>query len=700
MEAPHRPIGAKGVMPDDTLSTPTPSMHPTSASTASSATLLVAAMSSPSPALIPPSSSSAGVVVVSAPGRTASKLTPSDFLPSVLLGEGSYSQVYLVQSRVDGGRYAMKVLSKAHLQRHARTSVALAEKAALSRCCHPNIVRLYHTFQDASSLYFILELCERGDVLDELEQLQAAAYPLDVVRFYAAQLLWALHYLHHTAHILHRDVKPENLLLNSQRHIKLADFGTAKTLTTPPAAAAASATVPPAAAAAPAVAKKHSFVGTAAYVAPEILREGKVGYGVDQWSAGCSIYHMLTRCTPFHAASEYLTFQRILQGELSIDASVDADAADLIRRLMRSDATQRLGSREEDWAEVELHPFFAGHVDWRRIREGTAQCPPLPPVKEKKFSLLNEDSVLGWSSPAARAERGGDGDMEEQEVEEVEEGDALDELADDDGEEERARGQLLSEPAGGEDGHYRSEHAEGTANGSGEAQEADRQRSNERLHTQDVVALTRPAQQPPPARPPFITPSPTCDPPPSLFASVAGVPPSTLQPSESVLLSSSIRATSSSPPSLLSSCFPCLLRTTAPTPASPALSPSPPSSSSPILLLFTSAGRVLLVHPADGGAAQQASRVQPGKVVSQWQMGAGTGEARLDSRAGASGGKEERLRLIDGQGGVMEWEVVSGATASAWAAAAEQPRPPASTSSGRAAAALPSMHMAIVSHTT
>ena len=641
MDAPHSRVEAEGATVDAEPTAPVP---PASAPTVPSA--------QPHPLQIhvaPPSSAP--------PPRVVGKLSPSDFLPSVLLGEGSYSQVYLVQSREDGRRYAMKVLSKAHLHRHQRSGVALAEKAALSVCCHPNVVRLFHTFQDPSSLYFILELCEMGDVLHEVEEL--GGYPIDVVRFYAAQLLWALHYLHHTARILHRDVKPENLLLNAQRHVKLADFGAAKMLTAPLHTSSATTTSPPSPSAllapAPALAKKHSFVGTAAYVAPEMLREGDIGFGVDQWSAGCTIYQMITNSTPFHAPSEYLTFQRILQGELAIDPTVDADAADLIRRLMRIDSTARLGSKEEDWAEVERHPFFAQHVDWQRIKEGTAQCPPLPSVKGKKFSLVSEDSMLGWSSQAPGGDwRSADGD------------DALEEVVgDDEGVEERARGEILTDLTSGKDGdgdgNYRS--------GLGQAKLSDSEVRRE-VEVQTSEAATDASHHPPRAEQPSIALSHTFDTiSPSPSTSAAVVAQTSLQPNESILLSSSVRTATSSPHSLLSTCLPCLSRPSSPpAPPHPSSSPSPSSS---LLLLLTSAGRALLVDAVDDGAAER-DHVKAGEVVSQWKVGKAKGEAMVKRRGGgATDGKGELLRLIDAQGGVREWKVVSGATASQWVSAVE-----------------------------
>ena len=361
-------------------------------------------------------------ITISSPVTTTPpvKLTPAHFKPSVMLGEGSYSQVYLVQSLVDGQQYAMKVLNKAHLQRHNHSSVAYAEKAALTACVHPNIIRLYHTFQDHTSLYFVLELCDGGDVASLLDEQRegdgeegGGGLPHALVVYYAAQLLHCLHYLHHTAHIIHRDIKPDNLMLSASGQLKLVDFGTAKLHDSHSAAVSAA---KPAAANSP---KKDSFVGTAAYVAPEILTSTRPqSCAVDQWSAGCTLYQLLTGRLPFQAASEYLTFQRILSGAQVEwrDGEGAHGGRQLVERLMERDDDRRLGVRAEDWEEVRRMQFFQG-VDWERLDEWRVAAVRPPGGGGKKYSVMSEESLVGWRNSVSSVRRfGGTEEKENSEV--------------------------------------------------------------------------------------------------------------------------------------------------------------------------------------------------------------------------------------------------------------------------------------------
>ena len=625
------------------------------------------------------------------------KLTPSDFLPSVMLGEGSYSAVYLVERRgAPTERYAMKVLSKAHLQRYGRSHVAYAEKAALSVCDHPNVVRLFHTFQDAQSLYFVLELAEGGDVAALLDGRGGGeGLPLPLCRFFAAQLLWCLHYLHHSVHLLHRDVKPSNFLLSSTRQLKMADFGTAKLIDTttpppppppshtalhttdPPNTLPISSTSAPASSSSPSSSspppKKRSFVGTAAYVAPEMLSDGDVGFGVDQWSAGCSIYQMLTGSTPFDAPSEYLTFQRILTGEMSLPAGgMDPQALHLIRRLMERDPPTRLGCREEDWQEVEGHPFFEG-IAWEAIKEGTAECPPLPSGpnvgKGKKWSVSEDSRVLGgWTNSAGREGEGND------EAEEEGEGD-------EGGGEEQLRGEAMT------DVHLLPLPCAAVSPSLEEGELPPfplRSATTSSLHSSAALQV-------PPRLPQSSTSTSTSSVSTSLPSSSASSAPSTsssshssasassvpllfpssvLQAQESLVLSSHIRPVAQPSSHLSSLCLPCMFSSTA-------TSPPPPSS----LLLLTSQGRLLWVEEEE----RTGSGAGGGRVRREWKVGGTEGEGGLSSpRRGGGGGKGALLRFVPSWAALpshsphlsppsrvtsseaLVWEVLRGSSAAEW----------------------------------
>ena len=168
---------------------------------------------------------------VDANGRTVQKLMKKgvkDFNFGRTLGEGSYSTVLAATDRTNGREYAIKVLDKRHIIKEKKVKYVNIEKDTLNRLTeHPGIVRLYYTFQDERSLYFVLDLASGGELLGVLKKF--GTFDMECSRFYAAQILDAVEYMH-SRNVIHRDLKPENVLLDSNMHVKITDFGTAKIL--------------------------------------------------------------------------------------------------------------------------------------------------------------------------------------------------------------------------------------------------------------------------------------------------------------------------------------------------------------------------------------------------------------------------------------------------------------------------------------
>ncbi|XP_019440989.1 PREDICTED: 3-phosphoinositide-dependent protein kinase 2-like isoform X2 [Lupinus angustifolius] len=283
-----------------------------------------------------------------------------DFELGKIYGVGSYSKVVRAKKKDTGAVYALKIMDKKFITKENKTAYVKLERIVLDQLDHPGIVQLYFTFQDTFSLYMALESCEGGELFDQITRKSRLTEA--EARFYAAEVVDALEYIHHLG-LIHRDIKPENLLLTAEGHIKIADFGSVKPMQD------SQITVLPNAASDD---KACTFVGTAAYVPPEVLNSSPATFGNDLWALGCTLFQMLSGTSPFKDASEWLIFQRIIAREIRFPDYLSDEARDLIDRLLDSDPSRRLGAGSGGYDALKRHPFFKG-IDWNNLR---AQTPP------------------------------------------------------------------------------------------------------------------------------------------------------------------------------------------------------------------------------------------------------------------------------------------------------------------------------------
>ncbi|KAL8825395.1 MAG: hypothetical protein Q9191_004442 [Dirinaria sp. TL-2023a] len=280
-----------------------------------------------------------------------------DFHFGRTLGEGSYSTVLAATDRNTGREYAMKILSKHHIIKEKKVKYVTIEKDALNRLTdHPGVVRLFYTFQDQRSLYYVLDLCTGGELLGVLKRMRT--FDEDCTRFYGAQILDTIDFMHARG-VIHRDLKPENVLLDDQMHVKITDFGTAKILDIRPTAqngiTAAGELLDGSE-----DNRANSFVGTAEYVSPELLTDKNACKASDLWAFGCIIYQLLAGRPPFKAGNEYLTFQKIIALNYEFPRGFPEVAKDLVERLLVLDPSRRLTVEH-----VKNHEFFTS-AKWGR----------------------------------------------------------------------------------------------------------------------------------------------------------------------------------------------------------------------------------------------------------------------------------------------------------------------------------------------
>ncbi|KIY49538.1 Pkinase-domain-containing protein, partial [Fistulina hepatica ATCC 64428] len=315
---------------------------------------------------------------------------PSSFLKVKMLGKGDVGKVYLVKEKKTDKLYAMKVLSKKEMIERKKIKRALTEQEILATANHPFIVTLHHSFQSEGFLYFCMEYCMGGEFFRALQTRPGKCLPEDGARFYAAEVVAALEYLHLNGFI-YRDLKPENILLHQSGHIMLSDFDLAKSSSEP---AALPGMIHDATNGLPLVDtmsctanfRTNSFVGTEEYIAPEVILAQGHTAAVDWWTLGILIYEMIYATTPFKGNERDQTFENIrLQPVMFKDMPrVSSACKDCILRLLDKKERQRLGSRSGA-SEVKAHKWFA-KISWGLLRH---QRPPIVPTSSNGVDAVN-----------------------------------------------------------------------------------------------------------------------------------------------------------------------------------------------------------------------------------------------------------------------------------------------------------------------
>lgn len=201
---------------------------------------------------------------------------------------------------------------------------------ARPRSAHPGVVRLHYTFKDDTSLYFVLDLAINGELLALIKK--HGSFDVDSAKRYAAQLIDTVDFMHERG-VIHRDLKPENILLDDDMRIKVTDFGSAKVLDLAELSANKTQTGTEQDRQED---RKRSFVGTAEYVSPEVLRNEHASFAADIWAFGCIVYQMLAGRPPFRGGTEYLTFQQVLKAEYEFPEGFDEQAKDLVQHVLVS----------------------------------------------------------------------------------------------------------------------------------------------------------------------------------------------------------------------------------------------------------------------------------------------------------------------------------------------------------------------------
>ncbi|KAI9073564.1 hypothetical protein K1719_044468 [Acacia pycnantha] len=296
------------------------------------------------------------------------------FRPVKPLGSGDTGSVHLVELCGTGQYFAMKAMDKSVMLNRNKVHRACTEREILDMLDHPFLPALYASFQTKVHICLITDYFPGGELFLLLDRQPTKVIKEDAARFYAAEVVVALEYLHCQG-IIYRDLKPENVLLQGNGHVSLTDFdlscltSSKPQLLFPPSNEKKKhkAQLTPIFVAEP-MRASNSFVGTEEYIAPEIITGSGHTSAVDWWALGILLYEMMYGYTPFRGKTRQKTFANILHKDLKFPKSkpVSLLAKQLIHRLLHRDPKKRLGSLEGT-SEIKRHPFFKG-VNWALVR--------------------------------------------------------------------------------------------------------------------------------------------------------------------------------------------------------------------------------------------------------------------------------------------------------------------------------------------
>ncbi|KAK7873091.1 hypothetical protein R5R35_000371 [Gryllus longicercus] len=277
-----------------------------------------------------------------------------DFEIIKTIGTGTFGRVCLCREKSTSKFGAMKILAISDVVRLKQVEHVKNEKSILLEAHHPFIVNLKWHHHDSSCLYMLFDYVCGGELFSYLRN--AGRFNNSTANFYSAEIILALEYLHSLS-VVYRDLKPENLLLDREGHLKITDFGFAKKLTD----------------------RTWTLCGTPEYLAPEIIQSKGHNKAVDWWALGVLIYEMLAGYPPFFDDNPFGIYEKILAGKIEWPRHLDPVAKDLVKKLLVQDRTKRLGNMKNGADDVKRHRWFKG-IDWQDVYYRKLKPPIVPRV--------------------------------------------------------------------------------------------------------------------------------------------------------------------------------------------------------------------------------------------------------------------------------------------------------------------------------
>uniref|UniRef100_A0A8C5AMS4 Protein kinase C n=1 Tax=Gadus morhua TaxID=8049 RepID=A0A8C5AMS4_GADMO len=282
-----------------------------------------------------------------------SRVKVDNFIFHKVLGKGSFGKVLLAELKGQGEYFAVKALKKDVVLMDDDVECTMVEKRVLALAWdNPFLTHLFSTFQTKEHLFFVMEYLNGGDLMFHIQEKGR----FDLYRFYSAEIICGLQFLHSKG-VIYRDLKLDNVMLDQDGHIKIADFGMCKENVFGENRAT-------------------TFCGTPDYIAPEILLGQKYSFSVDWWSFGVLLYEMLIGQSPFHGDDEDELFESIRMDTPHYPRWITKEAKDLMEKLFERDPTRRLGIV----GNICSHPFFKT-INWTALERREIDPPFKPKVK-------------------------------------------------------------------------------------------------------------------------------------------------------------------------------------------------------------------------------------------------------------------------------------------------------------------------------
>ena len=271
--------------------------------------------------------------------NTSDNVNFKSFLLIQKIGEGAFGKIFKVKKKDTGDIYAMKVLSKEFLEKQDQLKYAIVECNVLKLVNHPFIMKLHWSFQTSKYLYFILDYCGGNDL--EVHLARRGLFEESETRFFIAELLLAIEYLH-SKHVIYRDLKPGNILLDDSGHIKLGDFGLAKENMKDGDIAT-------------------TFCGSPVYIPPEVIAKKGSAKSADVYQMGAVMYEMLVGFPPFFADNIEGVYKNIEKGELEFPDFISNNSKNVLQRMMEKDPGKRI-----TLDELKKDEFFRS-INWEKL---------------------------------------------------------------------------------------------------------------------------------------------------------------------------------------------------------------------------------------------------------------------------------------------------------------------------------------------